>query len=513
MKEKFNKLINRYGYKELFFIVFYPIFLPLFMLKDTSFSIYNIIKALLKYDWKYLSGNDQKNAYNNFFYYIQDFNIQKFGRYGTSNLLVGDDYSLKSWFHATPFSLRMQSSFGTTFIMFFAMCFWLLSWIILYQDNPNLWILGVVFFSTLFFAIFIEIQNYNIIGWMLYPIFLTYLEDGSYLVLSLVLFLIALSSFTGFFIAGILVIISSIYLSDFYLLVTLLPGGIKWILPILISMKDRVVSKMFGAIGVYDKVKYRRKSKKRLSIETTYILGLQVQFLFFTFMINDVNFSIVLLAVIVFLFIVNELLIRFADQQSLYLAFLSVSIFYLLNVNFDYILLYSFMFTIFPIYGLIMNVRPLGNRFISPGVRKPFNAQKTIEDLSYFLDKAPDASRLLIAYENPKGVYEHLFYNHQYKVFNEIFQYTAILKSILVFPNWYFVFENNKENDDESFWIDNEKEAINYMKKNNITYILVPNFLSEEWKTLKLVDYYEFPLKENIANVLDFKIGLFQYEI
>ena len=55
MKNKFNKLISKYGYKELFYIFLYPIFLPLLMLKDTTLSVYNIIKALLKYDWKYLS--------------------------------------------------------------------------------------------------------------------------------------------------------------------------------------------------------------------------------------------------------------------------------------------------------------------------------------------------------------------------------------------------------------------------------------------------------------------------
>ena len=146
MKKKFKKFTDRYGNKGLMFLLLYPVVLPILMLKDTSISIYNIIINLSKYRWKYLSGNDQRNAYNNFFYYIQDYNIQRFGRYGHSSLLAGGSFNLKNWFHVTPFSFRMQASFGTTFIMFLAMCVWVTLWICLYYENQNLWMLGVVFF-------------------------------------------------------------------------------------------------------------------------------------------------------------------------------------------------------------------------------------------------------------------------------------------------------------------------------------------------------------------------------
>lgn len=508
MREKFDKLINRYGYKELFFIAFYPIFLPLFMVKDTSLSIYNIIKALLKYDWKYLSGNDQKNAYNNFFYYIQDYNIQKFGRYGKSNLLAGGDFSLTNWFHTTPFSLRMQASFGTTFIMFFAMCFWLLSWVVLYQDNPNLWIVGVVFFSTLFFATFIEIQNYNILGWMLYPILLTYLESGNYLVLSIVLFFIALSSFTAFFIAGILVVISSIYLSDFYLLFALVPGGIKWLIPILVSIKDGALSQMLGALGAHEKVKYSRKSVKRLTIAKAYILGLQVQFLIFSFIFSDLNLALVLLSIVVFLFIVNELFIRFADQQSFYLAYLSVSLFYILNLNFDTLLLLSFIVSIYPMYFFIMNVTPLGKRFISPSVRKPYNTKNDIDGLVGLFEQIPKNEKILIAYKNPQGQYNNIF--NGYRIFNEPIQYAATLKDICLFPDWHMVFENNKENDNESFWINSEEEIINYMKTNGLLYVIVSDIFGDI-RLLEKCASMQFELSTNIF--VDKKHDIKLYEL
>ncbi|MFY9100648.1 hypothetical protein OZY48_06345 [Aliarcobacter cryaerophilus] len=477
MREKFNKLIDRYGYKELFFIFSYPIFLPLFMIKDTTFSIYNIIKALLKYDWKYLVANDKQNAYNNLFYYIQDYNIQKFGRYGKSNLLAGGSFILKNLFHTTPFSLRMQASFGTTFIMFFAMCFWLLSWVILYQDNPNLWILLVVVFSTLFFATFIEIQNYNILGWMLYPIFLSYVESGNYLVISLVLFLVSLSSFTAFFIAGILVFISSVYLFDFYLFLSLIPAGIKWIIPIIVSMKGGGLSKMLGTLGGHEKVKYSRVNSKKLSINKIYILGLQVQFLIVAYFYNEINLALLLLFVIVFLFIVNELFARFADQQSFYLAYLSILVFFLFHSSIDIVLILSFIFSIYPVYGLMLNVSPRGKSFISAGVRKPYNIKNDIEKLCQMYEQIPSGEKLLVAYKNPNGQYGNIF--NGYRVFNEPLQYAATIKNICLFPDWYMVFENNKEDSNESFWFDKEEDIIDYMKANEISYVLIPDFYGD----------------------------------
>lgn len=504
MKEKFNKLIDRYGYKELFLIAFYPIFLPLFMIKDTSLSIYNIIKALLKYNWKYLSGNDQKNAYNNLFYYIQDYNIQKFGRYGRSNLLAGGDFSLKNWFHTTPFSLRMQASFGTTFIMFFSMCFWLLSWVVLYQDNPNLWILGVVFFSSLFFATFIEIQNYNILGWMLYPIFLTYIESADYLVLTIVLFLIALSSFTAFFIAGILVVVSSIYLSDYYLLFILIPGGIKLIMPVIVSMKDGALTKIIGALGGHEKVKYSRIKYKKLNIAKFYTLGLQLQFVIFSLLLDSLNFPIVLLFLIIVLFMVNELFMRFADQQSFYLAYLSVSVFYLLNIDLNISLALSFILSIYPIYGFIMNVAPRGQSFIAPSIRKPYDVKKDIDGLMKLFDQVPNNEKILVAYRNPEGQYSNIF--NGYRTFNEPIQYAATIKNICLFPDWHMVFENNKENDDESFWINSESEALKYMNEYKIKYILILDLFIENRKLFNVIKKFEFTSFDSLLKSFEIKL-------
>jgi len=496
MKNKVRRFINKFGYTGILSLVLYPVFLPFLMIKDSSASIFSILVSLVKYDWKYLSGNDIANAYNNLFYYIQDFNIQKFGRYGRSNLLAGGDFNLKNWFHTTPFSLHLQSHFGTTFIMCFAMIFWSISWLILYYDNINLpLILGIVVFSTLFFAVFIEIQNYNIIGWMLYPFLLFFIFEADYLLMSFVLLIISISSFTAFFIATIIILLLAITCLDYYLVLALFPGAIKLLIPIVVSIKEGALSKVLGVIGGRPKVKYSRLEQKKISLNKIYTLGLLIQFLLFYVGYFGLSNVALLLLIVVCLFIINEFLFRFGDEQSFYLAYLSVSVFSLLQVKeIDIVIYVSFSLSIYQVYGLILNVSPKGKSFISPGIRKPFNTKTTIEGLMKVFEQVPAKSKLLIAYKNPQKKYSNLF--NGYRVFNEPIQYAATLKEISLFPDWYMVYENNKESDDESYWVENEEQAKEYMVKNKIVYILLPSFFQEKWNVcFHLIDSYQFEIQ------------------
>ena len=470
MKKKFKKFTDRYGDKGIMFLLLYPIVLPILMLKDTSISIYNIIIDLSKYHWKYLSGNDQRNAYNNFFYYIQDYNIQRFGRYGHSSLLAGGSFSLKNWFHATPLSLRMQASFGTTFIMFLAMCIWVTLWICLYYENQNLWMLGVVFFSTLFFATFIEIQNYNILGWMLYPLFLTLLVSQNYFILCIVLFFISFLSFTGFFLGAILTFIASIYFHNIFLFISIIPGAIKWLIPVFVSFGKSGLSKMSGVIGAHDKVKYSMKKYKKLNIYKAYLLLLQIQFLIISLLLNGVNIGIVLLSATILFFTINELLVRFADQQSFYLLYLSVSLFYILNIVLNIYIIFSYIVSIYPVYGLMINVAPSYGKFISPGIRRPYSVAEETNGLNTFFSCVPFGSKILAANKNPNKEYCNIFKN--FRTRSELLQYVAIKRGIVVFPDWYMVFENNKQHSDESFWVDDEKDILDYLESNNIKYVI-----------------------------------------
>jgi len=511
LREKFNKFINKYGVLELFYVLLYPFFLPLFMFKSTTLSIINIIKSLMKYEWKYLSGNNQKNAFNNFFYYIQDYNIKKFGRYGKSNLLSGQEYDLKGWFHVTPFSLRMQASFGTVFIMFFAMCFWLLSWIVLFPDNPQVFvILAITVFSTIFFATFIEIQNYNILGWMFFPLFLTSLINADYLMLSIALFMIALSSFTAFFLACIFLCVSFFYMPDIFIFISATPAGIKWAYPVFISFSNDGFGKLFAIIGGHDKVKYTRKSKKKIQVGKVYFFGCMIPFVTYYIYLYSWTIQSTFIFLALLLFIINETKVRFADQQSFYQLILSTFIFSLLTIErIDTGLFFLFILAIYPVYYWVFNVYSPLKHFVSPDIFKPYNTRLCIESISQFFRSIPVGEKVIMAYKNPEGQYANLF--NGYRVLNEPIQYAATINGISFFPDWYTVMENNKRNSTEAFWIDTEQKAKDYMGVNSIRYIIVPSFLDtfSEENFIKISEY-KFEFENNFMEAANYSITLFE---
>lgn len=495
LKSQINKAISRYGTFQFILLSFYPILLPFFMIHDTSKSIYNIIRELVtKHDWKYLSGNHQLNAYAQFFYYIQYYNIKKFGRFGISNLLGGGNFSLKKLFHLTPLSLKLQSTFGTTFIMFFAMCFWLFSWVFLYYDNPNLYMLTIIFFSTLFFATFIEVQNYNILGWMLYPIFLTYLANQDYVFLTILLFFISLLSFTAFFVATIFVFVSSFYFNNYFLIFMPLFGVIVVGVPVFFSFLNKSVFEVLKCIGSVDRAKYSMKNWKKLTIVKSYMIIIILQYILVYYSFNGFNYELLLLIIAFILYINNELFIRFADQQTFYILFITLIMFSVLELNsIDCILFISFFIANYPVYALLANVKVTNNSLIRPFSRKPYFTKNCIEAMSSMFSVIPSYSRILVAYKNPEGQYSNIFNGHG--VFNEPLQYAANINDLCIFPDLYMVISNNTEDSDESFWVNSEDEAFFYMKKNYIKYLILPSFYNEKWENkFKHIREYHFEL-------------------
>lgn len=468
-----NKFIAKYGKKELLLTLIYPLVLPFLMMRDTGVSLFLIIRGLSQYNWKYLTANDSKNGFNNLFYYLQDLAVQESGRYGVTQYFNGGNFPLSKFFHLTPVSLRFQSSFGTVFMMFFAMCVWLASWIMIYDISWYLLlVLALVLFSTLFYACFIEIQNYNILGWMFYPVMLYYLADGNIVNVAFILFAISLMSFTATVVAIPFFVVYA-YCTP-WLLLALIPALIKSIIPIIRSGQIFITLSMINGKG---KVKYSRKNRVKTNLKTHlkkfYLYLMLSQFVVVFFLINGFNESFVILAGTVLLFIINQSLFRIADEQSFYILYLSVATFVLLHSQINVLSLISFGFSIYLIYTLIINVRP--NTFLTPGIRQPFNALPDIEKLQTFFAPIPKGEKVIMAYKNPQGQYGQLF--NGYRMYNEPIQYAASLNGLSYMPDWYTVFANNKEDSPEDFWVDTADKAYNFMMKKNIYYLIVPHFV------------------------------------
>ncbi|QNM92446.1 hypothetical protein [Aliarcobacter cryaerophilus] len=180
----------------------------------------------------------------------------------------------------------------------------------------------------------------------------------------------------------------------------------------------------------------------------------------------------------------------------------------MLNIDFNLILFFSFIISIYPIYGSLINVIPRGKNYIAPGINSPYNTRIDIEKLYRFFLEIPERSKILIAYKNPQNDYNKIFSGYRY--YNEPIQYVASLRDICLFPDWYIISENNKEEDDESFWIDSEEELYSYMVKEHIEYVIIPDFYDFELEKFVKIDTFIFNIISTIGKNKTYKIELFK---
>jgi len=252
MMGKLEKFLDRYGYRGFVYLVFYPVLIVPLNIYALLGSLYNILRSLARYNWRFLSGNTPLTALNNYFYYVQDLNIQRFGRYGRTHLLADGDFSLKTWFHVMPVALRFQSSFGTVFMLFFAMLVWTGSWFFIMECSPtNFLILLIALFSTYFFANFIDGQNYNVLAWMFLPLAFSSLVKRNYLVYGLILSIMSFLSFTAVFVLVFISLALAFYWQDVYAFLSVVPAIFKVAIPVTISLKEDAVKKTGKLIGIF----------------------------------------------------------------------------------------------------------------------------------------------------------------------------------------------------------------------------------------------------------------------
>ncbi len=504
MQEKIQKFMKIYGYKGLILLLLHPILVIPLTLYALIGSLINIIKALSKGDWHYLSGNTTHTAFNNYFYYIQSLNIQKFGRYGVSSLVGGGrDFSLKNWFHTMPFALRIQSHFGTVMMLFFAMIFWCISVFVIADFTwQNILIIMIAFSSTYFFANFIDRQNYNILAWMLLPLSFYTLFEHSYLLYGLIIFAMSFFSFTAIFIFGIITFVFGLYWQDFYIILAIVPATIKVAIPVLVSFKEGALKKMGGAIGVHDKVKYKRSDKK-IDILFLYILALSLFFIGWYIFKFGIDQYFILQMIFLLLFIVNSIFLRFADKQTIYMIFLSVFCFSLLNKELDLITVIIYTLSINPFY-FMLGCRP-ATKIISPDIRNPVNTKELIEHIASIAKKMGNKKRFLFLFNNPKNQYSNIF--DGYKVIIEPIAYALQKNGSTIFPDWYYCFENNKESNTDLIWWNQDADLLKEsIKLFDVDYILTYQGIFKNEKIDFLEKVEEIYIKHIDKNLIFYKV-------
>lgn len=467
-RQKYN--FKYYIWYEYFMILLYPFFLivinPIRLLQTLYSSL-----VLFNGNWGDYSQFDPKTGLNSLFYRTAAINLYRYGRNGISSLLSTGKYPLFKWFH---FSLPSLYAYwiGGPVILLFGIFGWLLIHT-LWIGNVNLsWLFIVLFMaliSTNFYVNGFVLQNYNILGWLFFPVGLFGLLTQNWIITGVGWLLATFASITVFFIAIIFVLVFAIQYSTLIPLFTIIPAGLKIIInfwPIFANGNVvKVVCETFKSIGfVKQKSKYARLSM-RLDGKKIFNLILYLQFLFFYYILVGEFSWLILIGISIYL--LNSLFARFADEQSMFMMMFSIATAIILQTP-KSLMLIPYWLLISPpqtilLFGKIDFLKTLPK--LKPFYVKPY--VKAIED---FLEKVPSGSKILVAFENPNGVYEKIFDGWRYLF--ELLLYVGTKKEILIMPNWYTVFENNYDGAEE-LWGRDVKSVLNNVQKCNIDYVIL----------------------------------------
>lgn len=467
MKIMVQEFINRYGVKGFFELLIFPII----VIFATPFRFVQALwnsRILLNGKWGQYNRFCPHRAVNSLFYWTQALNIDRFGKNGISHLVADGDFKLSSWFHLTLFSIYGYWRFGGAVAPIVGLFGWLFShmlWFSHVEVSIVLIVLLVVMLSSTFYANMFEMQNYNALGWMFFPIGIYGLYTDNHLISALGWFLVSLGSFTAFFIAGFLSLVFALYKISFLPVLAIIPAGIKISSHFFPLLKDTSsIVNLLKLIGATKKsVKYKRSFNRFLSIRLVFFLGLYVQFII-TLYTTAEKFDVLFISLII-LYILNESLIfRFADPQSIHISVMSITT-VLVLLYFNPYLLISFLVMLNPpAIFLDFTTKSL----VVPPKRKPFKVRDVLDKIYGFLKV--EKTRVLFCFDNPEGQYGKIF--DGYGPILEAFIYVANKKNIHIFPDWYFVMKYNYPGAPECWGRDVDKVLFN-VKRWDVRYIIM----------------------------------------
>lgn len=467
-----NEIRNEYGPLGLLRIIFYPIttlfITPLQLLRSLFSSL-----SLLKGKWLYYPHFNLLSSVNSTFYWTRALNLSWFGRSGTSPYLGLGNYNLSRCFHYTLFSLNAYWKAGAVTVIT-GMFIWLGSHFIWIEDYSTDWVISVLlltFISTTFYANTFRQQNYNVVGWAFFPLFLYFLYNGYWMGAAGALFLVSFGSFTLVVVSGFYGLAMSIYFMSIFPLIALIPSILKIALhfyPVFRSGKGaEILKNVLKAIGTTPgKARYVRKAEAKINLKLIYFLSIYGQFFVFLYLVNDQ--IPILLTVAIAVFLINSIISRFADEQTMYMLLLTSAIPELI-VRENFFLLISFWLVASPLPGFL-GFDVFKKSIDKVVALKPFNIKPYFDAFGKFFNDIPQDQKVLFAWSDPGNQYEKVF--DGYRRIYEVALYVATTKKIHFTPDWWTVFELNYEGAPD-FWGRSVEEVKSKLDEWNSNFVVI----------------------------------------
>ena len=404
-------------------------------------------RILLKGQWHKYMGFHPLNAINSLFYRTQWINLKRFGRNGSSPLIGLGDFPLRKWFHLSYLGSFFYAN-AAPIITLFGSLIWALShlvWMTQINTFSSIFFSLTLLFSSTCYAMAFARQNYQILGWMFFPLGLFFLNVADLFGTTIVFFLMTIGGgVTQIFFAAPIVVYFTFYHSDPLILATLLPAGILILFRVLPLFADKSIVSSFSEtaklIGITsNKVRYSREMKK-ISNVSIYFLCL---YLVGTLVFYLVAWEIPHLAVLgIFAFYLNERFFRVADEQSMILLFLTLFAFHAVQQDSNMSIVLLLWLVASPLPFLLGIQEPLSkNKFCKIPIYGPFDHSKLESAMSKFFSPVCQGASVYFAFSNPKDSYRNCF--DGYRVIIEVALYVASKSCFHLFPDWYAVSQTN----------------------------------------------------------------------
>ena len=437
------KKIKKLTILEILSLIFYPIHLfyqvPVAWFK----SIYNS-RVLFSGNLKNYLGYELGTSLNNMYYRNIWLNLKQYGRYKTSPFVGLGEYPLRNWFHISYPSIFLFSNAGAL-VTLLSTIIWVLSHLIWVKTSSSFWVFLVVtvlFFSSSSYAMAFVRQNYQMLGWMFFPIALFFSSEGNFIMSSIAWYLTGLGGITQIFFGLPVIFYFALINKDTLILLSLIPVLLQLGLRFLPFLQNGgfkgSISEILKIVGFSkNKVLYDR-SIKHYSVLNWYFTGLYFFSLILLGISNQGMSTLIILGITIF--IINQRFYRVADLQSVIVMISTLFTFEVINSDPSILAILSLWLGVNPLgYFLKINQRNEINSKTSPFT--PFDHSVLESKVEKFLELVPRNKKIYCAFDDPKGIYSNVF--DGLRILHELPIQICLKKGVHLFPDWWAVSSTN----------------------------------------------------------------------
>jgi hypothetical protein len=171
------------------------------------------------------------------------------------------------------------------------------------------------------------------------------------------------------------------------------------------------------------------------------------------------------------LFIINQRIRRFADEQSMYLVFVSCFASRMMLIPWSWGALAAFILVANP-FPFLLGLSNLKKQRLLTWIPKktPYDHTSLLDGLKNFLSSVPASKRVLMAFDDPHDRYESVF--DGFRILRDTVAYVANKQCIHLFPDWFAVAETNYEGS-PGFWGRSREKVLENMKQWGAEYAII----------------------------------------